>query len=187
MMALAERVASFFCMVCMMLVVVAVLLVVWLWWCAKGVRRPDPVVVEALNTLQRRVHVLMRHLQKNHPNDPRTQRLIYRWDGKLLESEMLQGAGATTNKQTISICMKSPSGALEDPATGFFVAAHEVSHVVTESQGHTDEFWENFRFVLKEAVAAGVYEYQDFEKTNVKYCGSTISHSPLSCLRDGTC
>ena len=34
----------------------------------------------------------------------------------------------------------------------FFVALHELSHVMTVSVGHTQEFWENFKFLLKEAV-----------------------------------
>lgn len=146
----------------------------------------DPMASEALAQLQRKVHILMHHLEKHHATDPRTLRLKYRWDGTLLE-QMGDGAGATKNKETISICVKNAAGDIENATTGAYVTLHEVSHVCTESQGHTPEFWENFQFVLGEAVAAGIYHYQDFEKSPVKYCGSTIAHSPLTCLRNGTC
>ena len=43
-----------------------------------------------------------------------------------------------------------------------FVAFHEMAHVMSLSVGHTDEFWNNFKFILKNAIKIGVYKYVDF-------------------------
>ena len=61
-----------------------------------------------------------------------------------------------------------------------FVALHELGHVMSKSIGHTKEFWDNFRFLLKEAIKAKIYKYQDFRKKPVKYCGTNITDTPLN-------
>jgi hypothetical protein len=50
---------------------------------------------------------------------------------------------------------------------------------MTESIGHTQEFWDNFRFILKNAIQKGYYTIQDFKKQPVRYCGTNITDSPL--------
>ena len=136
--------------------------------------------------LERKLHILLHHLQQHHPADPRTQRLAYNWDGRLAELRHA-GAGSTTNKATIRICVRDGGGVLQDLNTATLVLAHEASHVCTASEGHTNEFWDNFKFVLKEAVAAGIYEYQDLEQAPVTFCGSKVDFSPLTCVVKGTC
>jgi hypothetical protein len=60
----------------------------------------------------------------------------------------------------------------------FFVAMHELSHVMTKSVGHTKEFWDNFKFILTEANKANMYVPVDYEKTPKEYCGMNISNNP---------
>ena len=60
-----------------------------------------------------------------------------------------------------------------------FVALHELAHIMTKSVGHTDEFWDNFRYLLKKAIKLGVYKDVNFEKNPVDYCGTKITNSPL--------
>ena len=59
-----------------------------------------------------------------------------------------------------------------------FVAIHELSHVASESIGHNKEFWDNFKFLLKEATDAGVYKMVDYSSNNTEYCGMTITDNP---------
>ena len=40
---------------------------------------------------------------------------------------------------------KKDGGNMIDENTLMFVALHELSHIASESIGHTDEFWENFK------------------------------------------
>ena len=67
---------------------------------------------------------------------------------------------------------------LIDENTLMFVALHELSHIMTKSTGHTTEFWQNFKFLLENAVKIKIYEPVDYKKKNTKYCGMTISDNP---------
>jgi hypothetical protein len=60
-----------------------------------------------------------------------------------------------------------------------FVAIHELAHVGSISIGHNDEFYDNFVFLLKEAIEIGVYQKIDFDRDNREYCGMTITSSPI--------
>ena len=59
-----------------------------------------------------------------------------------------------------------------------FVALHEFAHVFTKSVGHTEEFWENFKYLLKVAIDIGIYKKIDFTKYPKNYCGTKITDSP---------
>ena len=65
-----------------------------------------------------------------------------------------------------------------DENTLTFVAIHELSHVMTESVGHKKEFWENFKFLLKNAVNMGIYKPVDYKKNPQPYCGMDITDNP---------
>ena len=45
-----------------------------------------------------------------------------------------------------------------------FVAIHELGHVMSVSVGHTDEFWNNMRYLLKHAIEQGIYIEQDLRR-----------------------
>jgi hypothetical protein len=68
---------------------------------------------------------------------------------------------------------------LIDINTLTFVALHELSHIMTESIGHKQEFWTNFKFMLKHAVKEGIYEPIDYSKSPEDYCGLMIDDNPL--------
>ena len=74
---------------------------------------------------------------------------------------------------------KKDGGNMIDENTLMFVALHELSHIASESIGHTDEFWENFKFLIKCAKKIGVYEPVDYKKKPVKYCGMKIHDNPF--------
>jgi hypothetical protein len=80
--------------------------------------------------------------------------------------------------EQIVLCLRTKDK-LVDINTMMFVVLHELAHLATESIGHTDEFWNNFRWILEEAINIGIYVKQDFKKENVEYCGMTITSSPL--------
>jgi hypothetical protein len=72
---------------------------------------------------------------------------------------------------------------LVDENVILFVALHEISHVGTVSVGHTQEFWNNFAWLLKEAEHLEIYKYTDFASHPVEYCGVQITDSPT--YKDG--
>ena len=80
--------------------------------------------------------------------------------------------------EQIILCLRN-NDKLVDINTLFFVVLHEFAHLATESIGHTEEFWDNFRWILEEAMNIGLYIKQEFKIKNVEYCGMTITSSPI--------
>jgi len=60
-----------------------------------------------------------------------------------------------------------------------FVSIHEMAHLMTKSIGHTEDFWNNMKLLLKISVDNGIYKNIDFNKKPEPYCGITISDTPL--------
>lgn len=87
---------------------------------------------------------------------------------------------AVNKGEKIVFCLRSRNSKEElvDENLLMFVALHELAHVMTKSIGHTDEFWNNFKFLLKHAIENNLYQKHDFRKKPEKYCGTTITDSP---------
>ena len=81
----------------------------------------------------------------------------------------------------IVICMrdKTPPYRLVDENTVTYVILHEMAHLMTTSIGHTPEFWANFRRILMDASAAGIYTPVNYARAPVAYCGMEITDSPI--------
>ena len=122
-------------------------------------------------------------IKQKHPEDPRTKRLVDGFNPKKI-SETLPTSELTAfseNKgEKIAFCLnKSKNGTkLIDMNTLTFVALHELSHIATESVGHKQEFWQNFKWVLQNAKEAGIYSPVDYKKYPEEYCGMTINDNP---------
>jgi predicted metal-dependent hydrolase len=82
----------------------------------------------------------------------------------------------------IVFCLRAKDGSdkLVDINTMMFVAIHELAHLMTKSIGHTTEFWDNMRFLLKEGIKIKIYIKQDFNSIPVDYCGTKITDTPLN-------
>lgn len=65
--------------------------------------------------------------------------------------------------------------------TVYFVNLHELTHLASREYNgkHTKSFWSKFKFILSEAVEAGVYSPVDYSVTPMNYCGVSIYYSPL--------
>jgi predicted metal-dependent hydrolase len=59
-----------------------------------------------------------------------------------------------------------------------YVALHELSHVMSVSIGHNDEFWTNFKFLIIEAEKINIYKPVDYKKNNERFCGTNITDNP---------
>lgn len=66
-----------------------------------------------------------------------------------------------------------------DLNTLMFVSIHELAHIASKNYGHKDEFWFNFRALLQEATALGLYDVVDYRSNPINYCSLPIQHSPL--------
>ena len=84
--------------------------------------------------------------------------------------------------QKIVFCLRQKSdNKLVDLNTMMFVGLHELSHLMTKSIGHGQDFWNNFKILLRMAIRLGIYKCQNFEKESKEYCGTRITDSPLRC------
>ena len=126
---------------------------------------------------------MVAYMKQTHPEDPRTIRLVEGFNPKKI-SETLPTSELTAyseNKgEKLAFCLNTTKegNKLIDLNTLTFVALHELSHIMTESVGHKQEFWQNFKFLLENAKAAGIYNPIDYKKKPQEYCGMKINDNP---------
>ena len=123
------------------------------------------------------------YMKEKHPEDPRTVRLVEGFNPKKI-SETLPTSELTAfseNKgEKIAFCLNTTKegNKLIDINTLTFVALHELSHIMTTSVGHKQDFWQNFKFLLENAKNANIYQPVDYKKEPKQYCGMTINDNP---------
>lgn len=126
---------------------------------------------------------MVAYMNSKHPNDERTKRLVEGFNPKTI-SETLPTSELTAfseNKgEKIAFCLnkKKDGNRLIDLNTLTFVALHELSHIMTESIGHKQDFWQNFKFLLQNAKEAGIYEPVDYKNNPQEYCSMKINDNP---------
>ena len=131
-----------------------------------------------------RLETFVDHLKKNVSDDERVKRIQenFRSDKISEGSENAKYTSYSINKgEKIVLCIRSrdEKKKLVDLNTMMFVVLHELAHIATVSIGHTPEFWDNFKWILKEAFGTGTYKSQDFNSKPVEYCGIQITDNPL--------
>jgi hypothetical protein len=123
-------------------------------------------------------------MNEKHNDDARVQRLVKGFNPKRI-SETLPTSELTAyseNKgEKIAFCLnkkKNDNTVLIDINTLTFVALHELSHIMTTSIGHKQDFWNNFKFLLENAKDANIYVPVDYKKKPESYCGMDITDNP---------
>jgi hypothetical protein len=59
-----------------------------------------------------------------------------------------------------------------------FVFIHELAHVMSVSEQHTEEFWKNFKFLLHNCYINNLLKKIDYSTHPEEYCGLDVSYSP---------
>lgn len=127
---------------------------------------------------------LVKHCGGKYPNRHNVTRLVENFNPRTIQETLptSEFTAYSENKgEKIAFCLdkkKGGKGGLIDKNTLMFVAIHELAHVASESIGHTDEFWQNFRFLLQEAEEINIYQPVDYSKTPKEYCGMDITDNP---------
>ena len=146
-------------------------------------RQKLELAADLLAEVTSKCKALVQYMKEKHPDDPRVKRLVEGFNPQKI-SETLPTSELTAyseNKgEKIAFCLNTTKNGdkLIDINTLTFVALHELSHVLTESVGHKQDFWNNFKFVLENAKAAGIYDPVDYKKNPKEYCGMTINDNP---------
>jgi hypothetical protein len=149
-----------------------------------------------LNVLIAKVNAMVSFIGRNVVDDARVEVLRSSWKGRVyrLDPNSTKEAAVTLDKTEIRMCLRDKeTGRLHTANEAMFVLVHELAHLVTVTVGHTNEFWNNMRWLLKFAESAvddrgiPVYVDQDFENNPVTYCGHSITGSPLTCVKNNLC
>ena len=119
-------------------------------------------------------------------NDPPVARFVARYQPDVFSENSMSSSDTSYSEnkgQRIVVCLrdktKPPQFPLIDINTVMFVMLHEMAHLMTETIGHTPEFWGNFKRILHDAVKIGIYTPVNYSRQPTPYCGMTITDSPL--------
>lgn len=151
-------------------------------YCVREREKLEPAA-NLLASVTQRCKDLVHYMGGKNPEDDRVKRLSNGFNPKKI-METLPTSELTAyseNKgEKIAFCLNKNKvdDDLIDLNTLTFVAIHELSHIMTKSVGHKQEFWENFKFLLENAKEAGIYQPVDYKKKPKEYCGMTINDNP---------
>lgn len=141
------------------------------------------LVADLLAKVTKNMKDLVTHMGETYPERKNVQRLVKNFNPKKIYETLptSEYTAYSENKgEKLAFCTTTTKkgNKLIDENTLTFVAIHELSHLATKSVGHTDEFWSNFKFLLKEAKKEKIYNPVDYKKNPQPYCGMTITDNP---------
>lgn len=146
-------------------------------------RNKIQLVADLLAKVTHKLKVLVKHLNKKYPDRDNVRRLHSGFKPQKIY-EILPTSKYTAyseNKgEKLAFCVtkKKHGNSLIDENTLTFVALHELSHIATKSVGHTSEFWNNFKFILKEAAQKNLYNPINYKENPTSYCSMKITDNP---------
>lgn len=127
---------------------------------------------------------LISHLKKAHPDEPSIKRLLRNFN----ENDISEGSPTsgytsyTINKGKMILCIRQKDNKktlIKDRNLLRYVVFHELAHIASKSIGHNEEFWKTFKFIMKEAVNAGLYNKVDYSSNPQPYCGIKVTSSVI--------
>ena len=128
---------------------------------------------------------LAQELKKKNEGNVDIERMINNFNpNNIVESEKnSKYTSYSINKGEKTVyCMRSRDDKNEIVKinTMMFVAIHELAHTMSKSIGHTKEFWDNFRILLRNAIKLKIYKRVNYNEKPVKYCGVDITDDPMN-------
>jgi hypothetical protein len=146
----------------------------------KNIQKASDLLAKTCEKMQ----YLVDNIGTRYPNRENVKRLVDNFNPTTIKETLptSEYTAYSENKgEKIAFCLSKKKGdvnKLIDSNTLTFVAIHELSHVMSSTIGHNDEFWNNFKFLLEHAVELKIYEPTDYKKEPEDYCGMTITDNP---------
>lgn len=130
-----------------------------------------------------RIELLLNYLKKNHRNDDRIKRLFNRYDEDNIQETNLNDSGTSYSidkGEQVNLCLRSKkTQELHNINILMFVTIHELAHIMSKTYGHNQEFNNNFKFLLINAIKIGIYQNINYSKNKTNFCGMIVDNSPL--------
>jgi hypothetical protein len=142
------------------------------------------LILEANQRLSYFIRWLEKSRDPSIQNDPIVQRLVQRWRRKGTYVRAIPphlGVAAFTKDKgdELTLCIPHDQREHKNIDTVMFVLTHELAHMASESWQHNREFKANFQRLLRLAVRAKIYKFQNFSSaTPGSFCGTAIKHTP---------
>jgi hypothetical protein len=144
-------------------------------------------IQKASNLLARtteKLGYLVENVGQRYPDRENVDRLVKKFNPTTVKETLptSEYTAYSENKgEKLAFCLnkkKKENNNLIDSNTLMFVAIHEIAHIMTLSVGHSEEFWNNFKFLLENAVELKIYTPVDYKKEPEGYCGMDITDNP---------
>lgn len=143
-------------------------------------------IAEILHELKKRSNSLVQCVEKekNYKNHYGCKRLIHEYKNTVLQEieptyyKKAIYAYNVNKGDEIHLCIKEPGGDYNTVNEMMFVLMHEMAHIMTKKYDHNEEFWENFRILIKIATQNNLYINHNYGETPKKYCGNVLTHNP---------
>lgn len=149
----------------------------------RGDVKDNKKAADLLAQVRAKLMELSDYMQVKFPKDERVKRLKEFTPNNIVEkTKNSKYTSYSINKgEQIVFCLRSRNSdeKLVNLNLLMFVALHELGHVITVSIGHEEEFWDNFKWLLEQAIVVGIYKPHDFQKKPEEYCGTQITDTPL--------
>lgn len=137
-----------------------------------------------LSKLNSDATLLVNKLINKYPNDKPILRLYNKYQPNRIHEtpETSRFTSFSINKgKQVYLCIRDrTNSSFENYNLLIYVIIHELAHIMSESIGHTPEFWSNFKFLLKKAIEYNIYTYVNYKDTPQKYCGLNITNNVLN-------
>lgn len=127
------------------------------------------------------------HMKRTQMGSPWAKNIIFLGEhynpivlGEHIPSNLNYTSYVAQKGKKIRMCLRTPENrnVFHDMNTIKFVALHELSHLMVQSYGHDETFWDAFRFILGEAASIGEIKLVDYSKFPVRYCGIDVTSNP---------
>lgn len=158
--------------------------------------KPEGFLKESANTLaeiNKRTVQLIDHLHDKYSKDPSKNywiKMLKKNYNSYILSEAAVDSRYTTftvDKSDMHVCLRTrdQTEKMYDINLLMYVILHELAHLCNFDinqnpiHGHGEEFKVIFKMLVVEAIRIGVYNYTDYNKQPLEYCGIMISSTIL--------
>ena len=148
----------------------------------------DPVAAaDMLAILETRARAFIKAAAAEYPEDATIKRIQKYWKGTISEIPQTETIAYALGKKELFMCVRDSAGTVQNEHDLLFVLLHELSHIMNDTYGHDQKFWDQFTKVLEMANKLGFLPYENYDEKSVTVCGKQITANPATCVYQSTC